>query len=114
MSYFILKTVITALIIAGISELSKRFSFMAAMLASLPLTSFLAFIWIYIETKDAQKIVTMSTQVFWLVIPSLSFFAVLPVLLQHHVSFWLALLAACIATIICYGLGIIIFKHFFI
>ncbi len=105
MSYFILKTLITAIIVAGISELSRRFSLMAAFLASLPLTTLLAFVWIYIDTGDTKKITGMSHEVFWLVIPSLSFFLVLPFLLNQNIPFWGALLGACAVTAACYGTG---------
>ncbi len=52
--YFFLKTLITALIVAGVSELAKQYSLFAAAIASLPLTSILAFIWLYEDTKDIR------------------------------------------------------------
>lgn len=55
MGYFLFKTLITALIVAGVSELSHRFSFMAALIASLPLTTLLAFIWIYLDSGNTKK-----------------------------------------------------------
>jgi hypothetical protein len=105
MAYFLLKTFVTALIVAGVSELSRRFSLMAALLASLPLTTLLAFIWIYVDSGDTKKIAGMSHDVFWLVIPSLSFFLVFPFLLNQNVPFWGALLGVCIVTLMCYGAG---------
>ena len=39
---FFVKILLSALIIAGVSELGKRYSLLAAVLASLPLTSVLA------------------------------------------------------------------------
>jgi len=112
MGYFLFKTLLTALIVAGVSELSRRFSLMAALLASLPLTTLLAFIWIYVDSGDTKKIAGMSHDVFWLVIPSLSFFLVLPFLLNQNVPFWGALLGACIVTIICYGAGFWLYGQF--
>ena len=53
---FIIKIIVSALLIALISELSKRFSPLAAILASLPINSIIAIIWLYSETKDLQKI----------------------------------------------------------
>lgn len=112
MAYFLLKTFVTALIVAGVSELSRRFGLMAALLASLPLTTLLAFIWIYLDSGDTKKIADMSYDVFWLVIPSLSFFLVLPFLLNQNVAFWGALLGACIVTIICYSVGFWLYGKF--
>jgi hypothetical protein len=112
MAYFIFKTLLTAFIVAGVSELSRRFSLMAALLASLPLTTLLAFIWIYIDTGDTKKIASMSHDVFWLVIPSLSFFLVLPFLLNQNIPFWAALLGACLVTMMTYGAGFWIYGKF--
>lgn len=87
----------TALIVVVVSELSRRYSLWAAVLASLPLTSMLAFLWIYSESKDTTKIIELSYSIFWLVIPSLAFFLILPALLKQGVAFgWAMLLAAVI------------------
>lgn len=47
---FIIKVIFSALIIAGASELEKKFSPTAAILASLPLVSIMVLIWLYSET----------------------------------------------------------------
>ena len=110
MAYFLVKTLITALIVASISELSQRFSLFAAALASLPLVSILAFVWIYVDTKDTEKLITMSYDVFWLVLPSLAFFLIFPALLKHGLAFGWAVLVACICMTILYGLTMWILK----
>ena len=74
MVYYALKVLISALLIVAITELSKRNSGLAALLASLPLTSLLAFIWLHMEGTAASEIATLSTQIFWLVLPSLLLF----------------------------------------
>ena len=84
----------SAAVIVAVSEIAKRYSFMAALLASLPLTSLLAFIWLYIDTKDANKVAALSTDIMWLVLPSLVFFIVLPIAIKQGVHFWLALAIA--------------------
>ena len=65
-----------------VSELAKRSSFWGAALASLPLTSLLAFVWLYLDTGDIQKVSSLSQGIFWLVLPSLLLFVVLPLLLR--------------------------------
>ena len=55
---------------------------MGGVLASLPLTSILAFIWLYVDTQDKEKVIALSNSVFWLVVPSLSFFILFPILLK--------------------------------
>jgi hypothetical protein len=109
--YLALKTLITALVIVGASELAKRYTLASALLLSLPLTSVLAFIWIYMESKDSGKIIEMSYSVFWLVIPSLAFFLILPWLLKSDVKFYLALLLASLAVAAIYGAGMLVYKR---
>lgn len=111
MGYFLTKTFITALIVAAISELSRRYTVWAALLASLPLTSILAFIWVYLDTKDSGKIIELSYSVLWLVLPSLAFFIILPSLLKAGLGFTIAMAISITATAILYGIGIWLFKH---
>lgn len=108
--YFLLKTLLTALIVAGVSELSRRFSFISAMLMALPLTSILAFCWIYYETRDAEKIIEMSYSVFWLVIPSLLFFLLLPLLLKLDIKFIPAMLISSATLAIIYSIGAVLYR----
>lgn len=103
MGYLILKVIVTAALVVAVSEIAKRYSFAAAVLASLPLTSILAFTWLYIDTKDTAKIAALSHEVAWLVLPSIIFFIVLPLALKHGVGFWLALLAAAGSTALAYA-----------
>ncbi|HNX38112.1 MAG TPA: DUF3147 family protein [Candidatus Cloacimonadota bacterium] len=90
MIYYIIKVLTSALLIVLISEFSKRSSFLGSVLASVPLVSFIAIFWIYFETKDVKRIGALSTDIFWLVIPSLLFFVIFPALLKRSVNFYLA------------------------
>jgi uncharacterized membrane protein (GlpM family) len=92
---FLIKILVTALLVAGISELGKRSSHLAAILASLPLTSILAMLWLYRDTGSTEKISELSYGIFWAVLPSLAFFLVLPLLLKTGLRFSLAMLSAC-------------------
>lgn len=99
----IAKVVITAVVITGISEIAKRSSFWAAALASLPLTSLLAFVWLYLETGDIQRVATLSQSIFWLVLPSLPLFLLLPAFLRLGWGFWASLGTACVVTAATYA-----------
>jgi hypothetical protein len=101
--YFFIKVVISAIIIAAASELAKQHRMLSVVLLSLPLTSLLAFIWIYIDLGDSEKIVHMSQDILWLVAISLIFFIIFPLLLRQGVNFWLALLASATVTTLGYG-----------
>jgi hypothetical protein len=95
-----LKIAISALLIWGISEISRRNSSVAALLASLPLISLLSMIWMYHDTHDVGRIAAFSWSVIWYVLPSLVLFALLPPLLTHwQVPFYGALLISSAATV---------------
>ena len=102
MLYYVIKVAISAAVIVAVSEIAKRHSGVAALLAALPLTSLLAIIWLHLESATATAIGELSTQIFWLVLPSLVLFIVLPVLLRLGLNFWLSLALACSATLACY------------
>ncbi|WP_457633782.1 DUF3147 family protein [Oceanithermus desulfurans] len=74
-----------------VSEIAKRSSLLGALLASVPLVSVLAMVWLYLETRDAERIAAFAQDVFWLVLPSLALFLVLPWLLRAGVQFFVAL-----------------------
>jgi hypothetical protein len=98
MLYYLVKIVVSALIIVAVSELAKRSTSVAAFVASLPLTSLLAFVWLRIDGTSPEKIGELSGQIFWLIIPSLLLFPLLPFLLKTGFSFWVSLGGAMAAT----------------
>ena len=102
----------TASIIVAISEVSARSNTLAALLASIPMVSVLAIIWIYIERGDIENISALSTGIFWLVLPSLAFFVALPILLRYGVSFTFSMLLSMGLTALCYGAMLWLLKHF--
>ena len=98
MLYYATKIIVSALLIVAISEIAKRSTGLAALLASLPLTSLLAFVWLHVEDSPPERIAELSSQIFWLVLPSLLLFLLLPVLLRHGLNFWLSLGLSAAAT----------------
>ena len=112
MIYTLSKLLITSLLIVAISEISKRSSFIGALLASLPLVSVLAMIWLYIDTKDIEKVSALASSVFWLVLPSLVFFISLPLLLKRGLDFYLSMGLSTLLTAGCYFLLIRILLRF--
>ena len=65
MLYYALKVIISAIVIVAIAEIAKRNTGLAALVASLPLTSLLAFIWLHIEGAAVSQIADLSKQIFW-------------------------------------------------
>jgi hypothetical protein len=102
MLYTAIKVAITALLVVAISEIAKRSTTLGAIIGSLPLTSLLAFIWLYSENGDTQKIAELSQSIFWYVLPSLVLFIALPLLLKTGLGFWLALVVSCGLTFAAY------------
>jgi hypothetical protein len=99
---YAIKILLSAAVLVAVSELAKRSSFWGAALASIPLTSLLAFIWLYLDTGDVQRVINLSNGIFWLVIPSLVLFIAFPLLLRSGVNFWLSLFVASAATAVSY------------
>lgn len=95
MLYYIVKVLVSALVIVVVSGL-------AALIAALPLTSLLAFVWMRIDGASDTAIAGLSGQIFWLVIPSLLLFATLWFLLRQGMMFWPELGAALGLTIVAY------------
>ena len=94
------------------SEISKQNSYLASILASIPLISVLAMTWLYIETKDVSKIIELSKGIFWLVIPSLTLFIILPLLLKFGINFYFSLTISIVATVISYYFMVIVLNEF--
>ena len=108
MWYLIIKTLITAVIVVLVAEIAKRSSFLGGLIVSIPLTSFLALIWLYWDTKNNQKIIDLSNATLLMVIPSLAFFIFLPILLKFNFSFFVSMSGSFLLTAGCYWLYITI------
>jgi len=106
MTYYIVKVVISAILIVAISEISKRSSLVGAVLASIPLVSVIAMIWLYIDTRDVDRVAGLASSIFWLVLPSLALFLALPLLLKHGFNFYLSMTLSILVTIGCHWLMI--------
>jgi hypothetical protein len=75
--FFLVKTIISGLLIAVISTLAKAFPKWAALLTALPLVTFLSLIWIYVEHRDLPLLENYSRDVLLWTLPGLPFFVVL-------------------------------------
>ena len=114
MGYPLFKVLLSAVVIVAIAEIGKRSSFWGGLLASLPLTSLLAFVWLYQDTREVQKIADLSWSIFWLVLPSLVLFVVLPVLLKRGMGFYPALGSSVLAMLVAYGAMLLVLRQFHI
>lgn len=97
--YFILKAVISGLLIAAASSLAKRYPGVGALVASLPLVSVLGMVWLWRDRPDAANMAAHAGATFWYVLPSLPMFLLIPALLRHGVGFGMSLAAGCALTV---------------
>ncbi len=108
----ILKVVATSMLVVAASEAAKRNILVGSILASLPLTSLLAMIWLYADTKDPEKVAALAQGIFWLILPSLTLLLALPILLRKGVPFVPSLLIGIALTAASYFLMIAVLKRF--
>ena len=106
MLYFAIKAILSGIIVAIVSEVARRWPGWGGMIASLPLVSVLAMIWLWRDTQDPARIATQAEATFWFVLPSQPMFLLVPALLRNGWSFWAALCVGCVLTILLYSLTI--------
>lgn len=73
-TFFVVKVAVSAVIIAGVSELAKRLPSLGGLIAAMPLTTLLALIWLYAETGDYQLAHAFTRSVLFAIIPTIFFF----------------------------------------
>ncbi len=85
---------------------------MGALFASIPIVSILGMIWLYIDTKDVSKISDLSIGIFWLVIPSLILFLILPLFLKQGMGFYSSIILSILITAAAYALMVVLLGFF--
>lgn len=99
----LVKIVVTALLITGITEImNRKVVIVAALLGALPIVTVLAMIWMHVEGQEESRIAAYSTATFWLVLPTLPMFLVYPWLSDKGMSFWPALLISIAIMLVLY------------
>jgi len=84
----IAKAAISGIIAALVAEIARRYPGWGGLLASLPLTSIMAMIWLWRDTGDRMQVAALSGSILWFILPSLPMFLALPALLRSGVGFW--------------------------
>jgi F0F1-type ATP synthase assembly protein I len=110
-SWLITKYLLTAAVVVLVSEVAKRSDRLGGFLAALPLVTFLALIWLYVEKQPQSKIANHAWYTFWYVVPTLPMFLAFPYLLPR-LGFWFALLACVGITLISFGLFALLVRFF--
>ena len=85
------KIIIAVIIIVAATELSKKSTTLAAILLAMPVVLFVSFTLIWEESKDAQKIATLTHETLMFILPVLPFLFLLSYLLKNGSNFYLSL-----------------------
>ena len=101
--YLIIKAALSGAIVAAVSEIARRYPGWGGLVASLPLTSLLAMLWLWRDSRDAGRVAELAGSTFWFILPSLPLFLALPWLLRSGVGFWGAMAIAVIGTLALYA-----------
>jgi hypothetical protein len=101
--YLLVKAAISGVLIALASEAGRRSPNLGGLIASLPLVSILAFVWLWRDTNDPVAVASRAQSTFWFVLPSLPMFLVLPVMLRQGIGFWPSLIASSVLTMVLYA-----------
>ena len=99
MLFILIKILATATVIVLVTEIAKISDKLGALIASLPLVTFLVLIWLYIEDQDHEKIVSHAYYTFWYVLPTLPMLFLFPFLLKN-VGFWFAIFLSILFTLV--------------
>jgi len=102
--YLFIKAGLSGIIVAAVSEIARRYPGWGGLVASLPLTSLLAMLWLWRDSGDPERVAELSMGAFWFVLPSLPLFLVLPMMIRSGFGFWASMAVAVIGTLALYAL----------
>lgn len=102
MGAFILRAVVSGVLVAIIALVARRNPGMGGLIASIPLVSTLGMTWLWNDSGDREIVASYVSAAFWYFLPTLPMFLLIPWLLRSGVNFWLALGAGCTLTMILY------------
>lgn len=104
MLYLFIKAAISGVIVAAVSEIARRYPGWGGLVASLPLTSLLAMLWLFRDTGDPERVAALSVSTIWFFLPSMPMFIALPLMLRSGVGFWVAIAISVAGTLALYAL----------
>jgi len=102
--YLVIKAALSGVIVAAVSEIARRYPGWGGLVASLPLTSLLAMLWLWRDSADPERVAALSASTVWFIVPSVPLFIVLPMLLRSGVGFWASMALCVIGTLALYAL----------
>ena len=103
MLYLVIKAALSGVIVAAVSEIARRYPGWGGLVASLPLTSLLAMVWLWRDSGDVGRVADLSVSIIWFIVPSVPLFIVLPLLLRSGVGFWASMALCVVGTLALYA-----------
>ena len=97
--FFLVKTLVSALLIAGVSELAKRLPSLGGLIAAMPLTTLLTLIWLYTDTGDYDLARAFTKSVLFAIVPTIFFFITALALFKKGLPFHLVLILSFVVFI---------------
>ena len=111
MTIILIKFLMTSAIIVLISEIAKYSDKLGALIASLPLVTFITLIWLFYEDKGNEKIANHAYYTFWYVLPTLPMFLFFPWIIKYF-GFWPSMLLSVLLTVSIFILYALFLKRF--
>lgn len=102
--FFCTKIIVSAVVIAIVSEITKRNASIGGLITAMPITTILTLFWIYYEKKDTQLLTEFSKSVFAGFPMSLLFFIPTIYLFKKGYNYYFVMFIA----VICLGVGAIV------
>jgi hypothetical protein len=112
MSAFLIRAVVSGMLVALIALVARKSTNLGGLIASIPLVSTLGMIWLWRDTGDVRLVADYVQSAFWYFLPSMPMFLLIPALLRNDVNFWVALGAGCLLTVLLYLITISIVARF--
>jgi len=96
--YLFTKILLTSIIVVTISEIARRSTLLAGIIASIPLTSVLAITWLYVDTKNIKNVLDLSNSILIMIPPSIVFFIVFAICIKTQFDFISSLAISLLST----------------
>ena len=112
MTAFVVRALLSGLVIALASTVARRQPALGSLIVSLPLVSVLSMIWLWRDGADGEAMARYVQGTFWFFLPSMPMFLIIPLLLRRGVTFWPALGIGCLTTVVLYLLMVAVAARF--
>jgi hypothetical protein len=100
---FLLKAIISGVLVATVSTIAQRSATMAALLMGIPFTAFLAMFFMYFSGTETDVFAKFAFETVYFVLVSLIFFIIFGLAI-HYIGFWYSMLFGSTVTIILYNI----------